>query len=409
MYGEDGMDIVQIQGHIKEYEWGNSSFIPALLSQAEDAKSKAELWFGTHPSGDAKVVENGEALSTFLSQDSLHWFGQEHLDCFGDQLPLLLKVLAIDRPLSIQVHPTKAQAEDGWAKEEAIRAHLSKDLWNYKDPNRKAEVIYALTPITAMCGFRPLAQIIPMLKLLIPDGFALHFSYLETEKESSDKLLARLFEELYTMKMEDLSVLIEEYIASLKVHEDLPFATGDGAFLESKGIVLSCYGAYPKDPGLFCPFLLHVKHLYPGEALYLEPRTLHAYVLGNGIELMSASDNVLRGGLTNKKVDVKELMKILEIKGREVEKAPMLIGRSGRLHVLTPTEEFHLMVLKSGTYHINERRSIEMLFVTEGQASFESETETRTLEKGSCHVVAASLASYTLKVEGTLFIADVPR
>ena len=138
-------------------------------------------------------------------------------------------------------------------------------------------------------------------------------------------------------------------------------------------------------------------------------RTLHAYVLGNGIELMSASDNVLRGGLTNKKVDVKELMRILEIKGREVEKAPMLIGRSGRLHVLTPTEVFHLMVLKSGAYHINERRSIELVFVTEGQAVFQSAAEKRPLEKGSCHVIAASLSSYTLEVEGTLFIADVPR
>lgn len=403
------MDIVQIQGHIKEYEWGNTSFIPALLGQAEDGKSKAELWFGTHPSGDAHVVETGEPLSEFLTKESLHWFGQEHLDCFSDQLPLLLKVLAIERPLSIQVHPTKAQAEEGWAKEESARKHVPKDLWNYKDPNRKAEVIYALTPITAMCGFRPLAQIIPLLKLLVPTGFARHFSYLATQNEDSDKLLSRLFEDLYTMEEGDLLVLIEEYMASLKAHDELPFATDDGVFLESKGIVLSAYSSYPKDPGLFCPFLLNVKHVQEGEALYLEPRTLHAYVLGNGIELMSASDNVLRGGLTNKKVDVKELLKILEIKGREVEKVPMLFGRSGRLHILTPTEEFHLMVLKSGTYHIEERRSIELLFLTEGQAVFHSANETRKLQKGSCHVVAAALSSYTLEVEGNLFIADVPR
>ncbi len=403
------MDIVQIQGHIKEYDWGNSSFIPALLSQTEDGKSKAELWFGTHPSGDAKVLETDQPLSVFLSEDSLHWFGQEHIDCFGDQLPLLLKVLAIDRPLSIQVHPTKVQAEEGWAKEAHLRAHQSKELWNYKDPNRKAEVIYALTPITAMCGFRPLEQIIPILKLLIPNGYVKHFMYLDDPEVPADKRLAALFEALYTMEQDVLAALIEELIACLHAHEELPFASGDGSFLESKGIILSSYAAFPKDPGLFCPLLLHVKHLHPGEALYLEPRTLHAYVHGNGIELMSASDNVLRGGLTNKKVDVKELMKVLEIKGREVEKAPMLIGRSGRLHVLTPTEEFHLMVLKSGTYHIAQRRSVELLFTTDGQAVFQSPNETRTLNKGSCHVVAASLASYTVEVQGTLFIADVPR
>ncbi|NCC90651.1 MAG: mannose-6-phosphate isomerase, class I, partial [Spirochaetia bacterium] len=88
------MDVVQIQGHIKAYEWGNTSFIPALLSMPEDGESKAELWFGTHPSGDATVVETGEVLSAFLQKDSLHWFGQEHVDCFSDELPLLLKVLA---------------------------------------------------------------------------------------------------------------------------------------------------------------------------------------------------------------------------------------------------------------------------------------------------------------------------
>ncbi|MGE4584394.1 MAG: mannose-6-phosphate isomerase, class I [Sphaerochaeta sp.] len=403
------MDIVQIQGHIKAYDWGNSSFIPSLLGLPEDGTSKAELWFGTHPSGDAVVLETGESLSSFLKKDSLHWFGQDHLDCFSDQLPLLLKVLAIERPLSIQVHPTKAQAEEGWKHEEYLRTRVAKDLWNYKDPNRKAEVIYALTPITAMCGFQPLEHIIPSLKLVIPDGFAAHFSYLEESAQDPDGLLARFFEQLYTMKKEELVILIDEYLASLKAHEELPFASGDGRFLESKGIALSCASAFPHDPGLFAPFFLNVKHLAPGEALYLEPRTLHAYVLGNGIELMSASDNVLRGGLTNKKVDVKELLNILEIKGKEVEKVPTLTGSSGRLHLLTPTEEFHLMVLKPGKYEIHDRLSIELLFVTEGKVTFISDQETRELKKGSCHVVAASLPSYTLEVEGLLFIADVPR
>ena len=403
------MDIVQIEGHIKAYDWGNTSFIPSLLGQADDGQRKAELWFGTHPSGDAMVVETGESLSSFLQKDGLHWFGSDHLECFGDQLPLLLKVLAIDKPLSIQVHPTKAQAEEGWKWEEHLRAKLPKELWNYKDPNRKAEVIFALTEITAMCGFRPLDQIVPVLKLLIPKGYATHFSYLDTPSGQQDKELARLFEQLYTMGKAELQVLLDEYIANLNGHDELPYNSADGRFLESKGIVLSCQKAYPSDPGLFCPFLLNVKHLAVGEALYLEPRTLHAYVQGNGIELMSASDNVLRGGLTNKKVDVKELLKILEIKGKEVHTAPTVVGKSGRMHVLTPTEEFHLMVLKTGTYTIHDRRSIELLLVAEGEAVFKSDTETRTLGKGSCHVVAATLASYTLEVNGMLFIADVPR
>lgn len=403
------MDIVEIQGNIKEYEWGNDSFIPQLLSQQIDGKPKAELWFGTHESGDSSVVGAGKPLSEFLRSDSLHWLGKEHLDSFSAELPLLLKVLAIEKPLSIQCHPSKAQAEEGWKKEALLRNRLPRDQWNYKDANRKAEVIYALTPITAMCGFRPLEQILGALQMLLPNSFAATFPYLLQDTHKPDDLIKQLFEHLYTMPKSELSALVEEYIAALAAHEELPLTTGDGTFLESKGIVISCHESYPADPGLFAPYLLNVVHLQPGQALYLEPRTLHAYVFGNGIELMSASDNVLRGGLTHKKVDVAELMHVMEVKGRTVQPVPILKGRSGRLHVLTPTEEFHLMILGPGTYNIDQRLSIELLFCTEGGATFTSSGKSVSLAKGSCHVVAASLESYTLEVQGTVCIADVPR
>lgn len=401
------MNIVKIKAQIKEYDWGNSSFIPMLLGQKPDGKPKAELWMGTHPSGESLIAGTNQKLSEFLLEDTQHWFGQDHLDWFGPELPLLLKVLAIEKPLSIQCHPSEYQAREGWESEKTFRTRFPKELWNYKDPNRKAEVIYALTPLTAMCAFRPLDKILPILKSLIPRGYVAHFSNLDAE--TSDGKLAQLFERLYTMKKDELVPLIEEYIASLREREDLPFSSADGQYLESKGIALTCYEMYPEDPGLFCPFLLNVKHLAKGEALYLEPRTLHAYVLGNGIELMSSSDNVLRGGLTHKKVDVHELLKILEIKGKEVEPVLTLVGNSGRKHLLTPTEEFHLMVCSTGSYHIHERKSIELLFCTDGKATFTSGKDKVVIANGECYVVAASLPEYQLEVEGTLFIADVPR
>ena len=243
---------------------------------------------GTHPSGESLIDGTGQKLSDFLLKDTMHWYGKDHLDWFGPELPLLLKVLAIDRPLSIQCHPSEFQAREGWESENSFRSRFPQELWNYKDPNRKAEIIYALTPLTAMCAFRPLEKSLPILKSLIPVGFEKHFS--ELDGQSSDEDLALLFETLYTMKKEDLVPLIEEYIKSLREREDLPFSSEDGLFLESKGIALTCYEMYPQDPGLFCPFLLNVKHLKEGEALYLEPRTLHAYVQGNGVELMSSSE-----------------------------------------------------------------------------------------------------------------------
>ena len=403
------MNIVKIKAQVKEYDWGNPSFIPSLLGQKPDGRPKAELWMGTHPSGESLIDGTGQKLSDFLLKDTLHWFGKEHLDWFGPELPLLLKVLAIDRPLSIQCHPSEFQAREGWESENTFRTRFPKELWNYKDPNRKAEVIYALTPLTAMCAFRPLEKILPILKSLIPKGYSEHFSEIDEDSETPDEELALLFETLYTLKKEDLVPLIDEYIASLREREDLPFSTPDGLFLESKGIALTCFEMYPEDPGLFCPFLLNVKHLTEGEALYLEPRTLHAYVLGNGIELMSSSDNVLRGGLTNKKVDVHELLKILEIKGKEVEPVLTLVGTSGRKHLLTPTEEFHLMVCPTGSYHIHDRKSIELLFCTDGKATFTNGNDKIVIAKGECYVVAAMLPEYQLEVEGNLFIADVPR
>jgi len=403
------MNIVKIKAQVKEYDWGNSSFIPTLLDQKPDGKPKAELWMGTHPSGESLIDGTNQKLSEFLLEDPLHWFGQDHLDWFGPELPLLLKVLAIESPLSIQCHPSEFQAREGWESEKAFRTRFPKELWNYKDPNRKAEILYALTPVTAMCAFRPLQKILPILKALIPVGYASHFSEIDEDSDSPDKELALLFETLYTMRKEVLIPLIKEYIASLREREDLPFSSADGLYLESKGIALTCYEMYPEDPGLFCPFLLNVKHLSEGEALYLEPRTLHAYVLGNGIELMSSSDNVLRGGLTNKKVDVQELLKILEITGKEVEPVLMLVGKSGRKHLLTPTEEFHLMVCPTGSYHIHDRKSIELLFCTDGKATLTKGKDKVVIAKGECYVVAAALSEYQLEVDGTIFIADVPR
>ena len=401
------MNIVEIDGVIKEYAWGNVSSIPSLLGIEGDGQPKAELWFGTHPDGMATVVETQEALQNLLVSDPRHWLGEAHLATFGNELPLLLKVLAIDKPLSIQVHPDKKQAEKGWAQEEHLRSRLHKDQWNYKDPNRKAEIGYALEPVTALSGFRPLKETRTWLKRLIPSALHAFFPFLYDE-DDEDALIRRFFEALYTLGKNDLATIVDELFVSLENADDLPLESAEG-FLMEKGIVEYCRTDYPLDPGLLAPFFLNVVHLKIGEGLFIPPGVLHAYMKGVVLEVMSASDNVLRGGLTPKRVDLHELFSIIEVIGKPVELARQLIGRSGRIHLLTPTEEFHLMVLHSGTYDIDERFSIELLFQTEGATMFKGAGEERMLKKGSCHVVAAGLDSYRLDVAGTLFIADVPR
>lgn len=408
---EDGMDIVRIRPYIKDYDWGNEDFIPSLLGIPADGRPKAEVWFGTHPAGKSTVIsEQVEVpLGAFLADHADGYFGPAHLEQFGPSLPLLLKVLAIEKPLSIQVHPSAAQAEKGFTQEEPLHHVLPREQWNYQDRNRKAEVIYALTPITAMCGFRSFDQVDATLRMLIPTCYDMYFAKpVSLAGEDANGKLSCLFETLYTMDPATLKTCIDEYIGSLKHHAELPLATADGRFLEPKGIALSCATEYPKDPGLFCPFLLNVLHLEPGEALFLEPRTIHAYVFGNGIELMSASDNVLRGGLTHKKVDVPELMRVMKIEADDPAVCPTLIDAFGRKAVLTPTEEFMLLTMDSGYYDIERHSKIELMLCTEGSASIITRNERFELKKGECCVIAATIPSYRLEVQGTVFSATVP-
>ncbi len=401
------MNIVEISAVVKEYGWGNTTFIAEFLGLEPDGTRRAELWWGTHPDGESTVAAGGEALGSFLASDAVHWYGEDHLAVYGATLPLLLKILAIDKPLSLQVHPDKEQAEAGWEREKAIRSRLPKELWNYKDPNGKPEMAYVLTPTTVMCGFRPLDEIRSSLKTLLPAAYERHLSFLDEDGEA-DLLLHRLMKSLYALNQEELHGLLSEYLQSVGSTAALE-RTREEVFLFPADIVLSLSAEYPDDPGLLAPFLLNVLHLKRGEALYLEPGTLHAYVKGNLIELMSASDNVLRGGLTTKKVDVRELLKVLETGEQPIGTAPSVVGSSGRLHILTPTEDFHLMLLNTGSYEITDRRSIELLLVAEGSAAFKCDGEETRLEQGRCYAVASAAASYTVVVDGLVFAADVPR
>ena len=416
------MQIIKISPKTQQYAWGNKTFIPSLLGKPATDTPYAELWLGTHKGGEATVPQaNDMPLGEFLSTHAQQFYGAAHIGRFGAELPFLLKVLAMEKPLSIQLHPTRDQAAAGYAAELPLHATLSRDQWNYKDPQQKAEVLYALTPVTAMCGFRPLRELVEHLKDLIPYQFPLVFPFLallppnnvaesdmeEVQPEQEKVLLARFFSTLYQLEKPLLLELIAELASTLQ-KKAAPRLTEDGAYLTPAGITLAALEEYPEDPGLFAPFFLNVLHISPGQAVFLEPRTLHAYVLGNGIELMSNSDNVLRGGLTHKKVDVPELLSLLSIKPMKVEFCPQVRDKCDRLDILTPTEEFMLSCFTQGSFFITERKSIELLFCVEGEVTLGYEGTLCTLKKGECVVIAASLPAYRATVQGMAFSATVP-
>jgi mannose-6-phosphate isomerase len=390
---------IKIQPKVQEYAWGNKNFIPTLLNIASDTNPKAELWMGTHSSAPA-TLEDGILFSTFLDENP-EFLGEKHIAKYGTYLPLLFKVLAIEKPLSIQCHPTVEIAKKGWADEAKYRLENPKSLWNYKDDNRKAEVIYALSPLTAMCGFAPYKEAVINLKQMIPEGYNKYFSAVEGNAEiSQNEKISFIFETLYRMDKQQLKSLIKELMNN--VVEPL---VKDKDFLSKEEIIIRSYEEYPEDPGLFCPLILNVAHLKKGEALFLEPCILHAYVLGNGIELMSASDNVLRGGLTHKKMDVDELIKVMVVKGGNLELAKKHKDTYNRVIVETPTEEFTLAIMENGTFSV-KTNSIEILLNTSLDTKLQIEGEAVVFAKGEVLVIASN-KSYVLSTTNSVYCAKI--
>ena len=385
------MEIRKIKGVVKDYAWGNSDFIPSLIGGAT-GKPQAELWLGTHPSGDADIEGDGKLSA--LVRDDVSYLGEKAWKKYGGRLPLLMKVLAIQRPLSLQCHPNKEQAVKGWKREEEARKEGL--AVSYQDDNEKCEMILALSPITALCGFRDLEVIKADLAAVVPVAF------IRTLKALSDSI-ENLFMSLFALPEEEKTAILKELKESLSSSASEEWA---GLFLTRKGIAMECLTEYPDDIGCLFPYLMNVVHLQIGEAMPITPGTLHAYVFGNGVELMNDSDNVLRGGLTKKRMDLPELRSIMRFEKLDVQKCSAVKDGYGRIAFSSPSPDFALISVPSGTYEI-KKDPIAVILVTEGCVRFLSKGESLQLEKGEAAVIPAGL-EYTMTVRGTAYMSEVP-
>ena len=248
---------IPVTGVVQHYAWGDSTFIPELLGVTADGRPWAELWLGTHPGGPA-TLSDGSPLSTRTGE-----------------LPYLLKVLAAVEPLSLQLHPDATQARDGFAR------------GVYTDDRAKPELLCALTPFDALCGIRPIAATLTLLGALGADALA------TTVRNDG---LAATIEALYRGRIDPRPTVVA-------------CARSDRA--EAR-LVTTLAKRYHDDPSTVVTLLLNRVTLRPGEAIHLTAGNLHAYLSGAGVELMGASDNVVRGGITAKHVDVDELLRLLD-------------------------------------------------------------------------------------------------
>lgn len=293
---------------VRPYSWGSRTAIAELCGRPTPAPHpEAELWFGAHP-GDPAWVDTPDgplSLLRLVESAPVEQLGPRAQAEFGDRLPFLLKVLAADEPLSLQAHPSAVQARDGFADEQRRGIGLDSAVRNYRDASHKPELICALTPFHALAGFRTVSATVALLAALRCPALDPYAALLAHQPDASG--LRALFTTWITLPRPALGELLPPVLDACVSH-----VREHGEFTEEARTVLELGEAYPGDAGVLAALLLNRVTLQPGEALYLPAGNLHSYLRGVGVEIMANSDNVLRGGLTPKHVDVPELLRVLD-------------------------------------------------------------------------------------------------
>lgn len=400
--------LASLKNPLKYYAWGSENAIPELLGfPVIEGKPVAEMWIGAHHLGSSEILqEDGQvSLQDLITKNPDQYLGHRIYSRFGPELPFLMKVLAASQPLSLQAHPDRIQAISGFQMENSRRIALDDPRRNYKDRNAKPECVCALTPFTAMCGFRPAEAVLgnfwPFSDLL--DG------ELRNLKNAVDEAagLRVFFRNVLELDPERKSAILIA-LRQQGAMQSLDHAASN--WIEKLLI------AFPTDIGCLAPLFMNVIQLEPGEALFLPPNTLHAYLGGLAIEIMGNSDNVLRAGLTAKHIDIEELIGIVNFNPAPAKPVHALPLNACESIYPTPAAEFRLSRIDlsgTGTYDIQNSAGIELYLCTQGSVAVRTGSAADSnqfigIERGMSFLVMPSCSSVSLSGSGSLFRAIVP-
>lgn len=389
-------DLFKLENVIQNYAWGSKTALQSLFG-IENIKQQpqAEIWMGAHPNGSSTIFIDGQKclLASAIDVNPMFWLGDK-FESYESQLPFLVKILAAEQPLSIQVHPSKVAAKHGFEKENRLGLAIDAPERNFKDSNHKPELIYAITPYLAMNGFRDLqvihklfsTAILPSLNDILAPFLAI----------PTKETLQQLFSTILQMDEAKKARVVKELLNFEPTQEE------DVEVIETFRLIAELAKLYPCDVGLFSPLFLNVVELQPGEAMFLFAETPHAYLKGVGVEVMANSDNVLRAGLTPKYIDVPALLentKFDSVKENEIKMTPYQEG--GRLVYPIPIDDFKFDIILNGILDITVS-SPEIILCIDGIVEVRSHESSVDLKAGESVIIPAATSSYSLNSMGTV-------
>jgi len=379
--------LVKIANQARNYAWGSRTLIADYFGPQIPATNEpmAEIWFGTHPGSPSVLAENPE--KTLVSELG------------GQELNFLMKILAADQPLSIQAHPNSSQAKAGFERENSQGIAIDAKNRNYKDHQPKPEIIVALSEFEALCGFKPIDELDELLEDMeshtgVSEGFRTMSANWRKLLHETDGL-KKVFTDISHRKGN-----LDGFTAELTAMADF-----EARFALSERLNL----LYPGDPGVVLALLMNHVFLEPGQALFLDAGNVHAYLSGLGVEVMAASDNVLRGGLTPKHIDVDELERVVDFHAGKIPPVTPREVVQGLIEYPCNTDTFLLYKAEPSGDRVLADLSMpgeSIILCTAGEIALSNSLEERLiLRRGEAAYMSSEAKFFTISGSGTAYLA----
>jgi len=389
-----------LTGSVQHYAWGSTTALPAFMGVEPDGRPQAELWLGAHPSAPSQVGD--QSLLDVIRADSEAVVGRAAVGEFGPQLPYLLKVLAAAQPLSLQAHPSRAGAEDGFAREERAGIARGAPTRLYRDDWPKPEMFVALGHVEALCGFREPDETYALFTRL---GVPAATDLVAPLRGGGSEQLAEVFAQVLGLAEGEREVVAQVVTAAAELIEggDVDADAGLARFART---AVELDEHYPGDPGILAALLMNRMGFGRFQGLFLPAGNLHAYLQGIGVEIMANSDNVMRGGLTPKHVDVSELLAILDFTPGVPPLVDVVAEAAGVWRYRTPAPEFALWRLEAARAGVTVPATAtgRVVLVVEGAVEIGDGRLTRSLARGAA-VFGYPGETLTVSGDGTVVVA----